>query len=98
MFDDGAKCPKLIKAWKKLRQFSKRCRVFVVSDKISFRELFYSIYFSDIPSILSLMTLPPFDNGMPIFKELDSKQDLALVQSISFECGGVVLNYEPKQN
>lgn len=37
-------------------------------------------------------------NGMPIFKELDSKQDLALVKSTSFECGVVVLNYKPKQN
>lgn len=37
-------------------------------------------------------------NGMSIFKEIDSKQDLALVQSTSFECGVVVLNYEPKQN
>ncbi|MDI9636278.1 dihydrofolate reductase family protein [Geitlerinema splendidum] len=37
-------------------------------------------------------------NGMPIFKELDSKQDLALVKSTSFECGVVVLHYEPKQN
>lgn len=37
-------------------------------------------------------------NGMPIFKELDSKQDLALVKSTSFKCGVVVLNYEPKQN
>lgn len=37
-------------------------------------------------------------DGMPIFKELDSKQDLALVKSTSFECGIVVLNYKPKQN
>ncbi len=37
-------------------------------------------------------------DGMPIFKELDSKQDLALVKSTSFECGVVVLNYKPKQN
>ncbi|HEY9662879.1 MAG TPA: dihydrofolate reductase family protein [Allocoleopsis sp.] len=37
-------------------------------------------------------------NGMSIFKELDSKQDLTLVKSTSFECGVVVLNYKPKQN
>jgi dihydrofolate reductase len=34
--------------------------------------------------------------GMTIFKELDSKQNLALVKSVSFDCGIVVLNYEPK--
>jgi dihydrofolate reductase len=34
-------------------------------------------------------------NGMTIFKELDRKQDLTLVKSRSFECGIVVLNYEP---
>ena len=37
-------------------------------------------------------------NGMTIFKELDSKQNLTLVKSISFECGIVVLNYKPKRN
>lgn len=37
-------------------------------------------------------------NGMTIFKELDSKQNLALVKSTSFDCGIVVLNYEPKHN
>jgi dihydrofolate reductase len=36
--------------------------------------------------------------GMAIFKELDSKQDLALVKSTSFKCGIVVLNYELKRN
>jgi dihydrofolate reductase len=35
-------------------------------------------------------------NGMAIFKELDSKQDLTLVKSRSFDCGIVLLNYEPK--
>lgn len=35
--------------------------------------------------------------GMAIFRELDSKQDLELVKTISFECGIVVLNYLPKQ-
>jgi dihydrofolate reductase len=34
-------------------------------------------------------------NGMAIFKELDSKQKLTLVKSTSFDCGIVVLNYEP---
>jgi len=34
---------------------------------------------------------------MTIFKELDSKQNLTLVKSTSFDCGIVVLNYEPKR-
>src|SRR4030043_1130908 len=37
-------------------------------------------------------------NGMTIFKELDSKQNLTLVKSTSFGCGIVVLNYEPKRD
>ena len=37
-------------------------------------------------------------NGMSIFKELDSKQNLILVKSTSFDCGIVVLNYEPKRD
>ena len=36
--------------------------------------------------------------GMPIFKELDSQQNLTFVKSTSFDCGIVVLNYEPKRN
>jgi dihydrofolate reductase len=36
--------------------------------------------------------------GMTIFKELDSRQNLKLVKSISFDCGIVVLNYVPKRN
>ena len=36
--------------------------------------------------------------GMAIFKELDSKQPLTLVKSRSFDCGIVVLNYEPKRD
>jgi dihydrofolate reductase len=36
-------------------------------------------------------------NGMTIFKELDSKQNLTLVESASFDCGIVVLNYKPKR-
>ena len=36
-------------------------------------------------------------NGMTIFKELDRKQNLTLVKSTSFDCGIVVLNYEPKR-
>jgi len=36
-------------------------------------------------------------NGMPIFRELDSEQNLRLVKSISFDCGIVMLNYEPKR-
>ena len=37
-------------------------------------------------------------NGMTIFKERESKQNLTLVKSISFNCGIVVLNYEPKRD
>jgi dihydrofolate reductase len=37
-------------------------------------------------------------NGMSIFKELDSKQNLTLVKSSSFDCGIVVLNYEPQRD
>lgn len=37
-------------------------------------------------------------DGMTIFKELDSKQNLTLVKSTSFDCGIVVINYEPKRN
>jgi dihydrofolate reductase len=37
-------------------------------------------------------------NGMTIFNELDSKQNLVLVKSSAFDCGIVVLNYEPKRN
>lgn len=33
-------------------------------------------------------------DGMSIFKELDSRQNLALVKSTPFDCGIVVLNYE----
>ncbi len=36
--------------------------------------------------------------GMSIFKELDNKQNLKLVKSTSFDCGIVVLNYEPKND
>jgi dihydrofolate reductase len=36
--------------------------------------------------------------GMSIFKELDHKQNLTLVKSTSFDCGIVVLNYEPKRD
>lgn len=32
-------------------------------------------------------------NGLPIFKELNSKQNLKLVKSTAFDCGIVVLNY-----
>lgn len=33
-------------------------------------------------------------NGMPIFKGLEMKQNLKLKQSIGFDCGIVLLNYE----
>ena len=36
--------------------------------------------------------------GMTIFKELDGKQNLTLAKSRSFDCGIVVLNYEPKRD
>jgi dihydrofolate reductase len=37
-------------------------------------------------------------NGMTIFKELGGKQNLTFVKSISFDCGIVVLHYQPKHN
>lgn len=37
-------------------------------------------------------------NGMTIFKELNSKLNLTLVKSFSFDCGIVVLHYEPNHN
>jgi dihydrofolate reductase len=37
-------------------------------------------------------------NGMTIFKELDRNQNLTLVKSPSFDCGIVVLHYEPKRD
>jgi dihydrofolate reductase len=36
-------------------------------------------------------------NGMTIFQELDRKQNLTVVKSTSFDCGIIVLNYEPKR-
>ena len=36
-------------------------------------------------------------SGMSIFNGLERKQDLVLVKSIAFDCGIVVLNYEPKR-
>jgi dihydrofolate reductase len=37
-------------------------------------------------------------NGMSIFNQLDSKQNLTLVKSTLFDCGIVVLNYESKRD
>jgi dihydrofolate reductase len=37
-------------------------------------------------------------SGMTIFKQLDSKQNLTLVKSTSFDCGIVVLNFEPQRD
>lgn len=37
-------------------------------------------------------------HGMTIFKSLKSKQNLKLKKSIAFDCGIVVLNYEPKRD
>jgi dihydrofolate reductase len=71
--------------------------------KESIRHLGYPAYF-----VLALMqnrrvdAFPLFINppmvgiGMPVFKALDSKQDLILVKATSFDCGIVVLNYKPK--
>lgn len=36
-------------------------------------------------------------SGLSIFKELDSKQNLKLVKSTAFDCGIVVLHYQPKR-
>ena len=37
-------------------------------------------------------------NGMTIFSSLKNKQNLKLKKSITFDCGIVVLNYEPKRD
>lgn len=37
-------------------------------------------------------------NGMPIFKDLGSKQDLKLIKTTAFHCGVVVLQYELKRH
>ncbi|MEJ7671426.1 MAG: dihydrofolate reductase family protein [Chitinophagaceae bacterium] len=37
-------------------------------------------------------------NGMPIFKQLDNREDLTLIRSKSFQCGIMLLHYEPKHN
>ncbi|WP_234733591.1 dihydrofolate reductase family protein [Tellurirhabdus bombi] len=36
-------------------------------------------------------------NGMAIFNQLDHQQGLTLIKSIAFDCGIVVLHYEPKR-
>lgn len=36
-------------------------------------------------------------NGLSIFGDLDSRRDLALVKAVAFDCGIVVLHYEPKR-
>jgi dihydrofolate reductase len=36
-------------------------------------------------------------NGMAIFKKMDRKQNLVLVKSTAFDCGIVVLYYQPKR-
>jgi dihydrofolate reductase len=39
------------------------------------------------------------DSGLPILNELDSKQNITLVKSKTFDCGMIVLlQYEPKNN
>lgn len=37
-------------------------------------------------------------DGMSIFRELDGKQNLKLVKAVPFECGIVLLHYEPKRD
>jgi dihydrofolate reductase len=37
-------------------------------------------------------------NGMSIFKQLDHKQKFTLVKAIPFDCGIVLLHYEPKRD
>lgn len=37
-------------------------------------------------------------SGLPIFQQLDSKQNLKSVKSVAFDCGIVVLNYEVKRD
>ena len=37
-------------------------------------------------------------HGMPIFEELDSKQDLSLVKVTPFDCGIIALRYEVKRD
>jgi dihydrofolate reductase len=37
-------------------------------------------------------------NGLPIFKEIEGKQNLILVKATSFSCGIVILHYAPKRN
>ena len=37
-------------------------------------------------------------NGLTIFRALDSKLNLRLVKATTFDCGIVVLHYEPKRN
>ncbi len=37
-------------------------------------------------------------NGMAIFRGLDAKQNLTLVESIAFDCGVVGLHYQPKRD
>lgn len=37
-------------------------------------------------------------SGLTVFKELESKQNMALVKSTSFECGIVVLHYQPQRS
>jgi dihydrofolate reductase len=37
-------------------------------------------------------------NGMAIFKELDHTQNMTLVKALPFDCGIVMLNYEPNKN
>jgi dihydrofolate reductase len=36
-------------------------------------------------------------NGLTIFKDLSEIQKFTLVKSIAFDCGIVVLHYEPKK-
>ncbi len=37
-------------------------------------------------------------NGMPIFKDVESTQAMNLIKATAFDCGIVILKYEPKRN
>ncbi|MGZ5242491.1 MAG: dihydrofolate reductase family protein [Bacteroidia bacterium] len=37
-------------------------------------------------------------NGMPIFKEIDGKQNFSLIKATPFNCGIVVQHYQPKRS
>ncbi|WP_262507430.1 dihydrofolate reductase family protein [Spirosoma radiotolerans] len=46
----------------------------------------------------SFVNLVAIGNGMPIFSELDKKQNLTLIKATSFNCGIVILHYTLARN